>query len=600
MAAARPKNPTAETGRRIGRYRLRRKIGSGGMGAVYLADIEGPGGFGKWFALKLIHPHFEDSDRLLRMFHEEANIAGRIEHPNVCQVTDFGRDDDGTLYLVLEYLRGLPLSAIMQSIGRDLPVWLGPRVVADAARGLHAAHELTTEDGRALGLVHRDVSPQNLFVLFAGPCKVLDFGIARIEGGMVTTREGELRGKLGYMAPEQIDDATSVDRRADVWALGVVLWEAITGKRLFHGGRHTDVVVRVLHERLTRPSKHRPECDKALDDIVLGALRRDREDRIASAGELADLLEDWLHGRTERNGHAAVSAYLKSSLPEAVATDERTILELGNPGGATPAPVLETDAATHDRPPSARLRVVPPPPPPVGRNVAPHRDRTTTIVVAVAAAVVAISLSIAVVAWSIRSQDSEQPNASTRPRPMDARPLSPQRGERQGEGPRNSPSEPPTPHNRSTLVGRRNSGPGPLTPNGERVGVSGEGVSGERSTSSGPGPLSPNGERVGVRGGDSPRSPSRTPRTPPATPVRSATGSLNLMAIPESDVYLRGRRLGRTPLVGTVLPEGTHRLELRPLNGSPRRFVTARIHPNRTTRLALRGTGSTSSSTEDP
>ena len=282
--------------RRIGRYDICFELAAGGMATIYLARMDGPGGFRKLVALKCIHPHLVKQSGFVEMFLDEARLASRVGHPNVCSVFDFGFADS-TYYIAMEMLVGEMVGRLCRMVEQHpalspLPAHAGfcARIIADAAEGLHAAHELRGDDGQPLQVVHRDVSPQNLIVTYDGAVKVMDFGIARAVDQLHLTRTGTVRGKFPYMAPEQIEQAT-VDRRADVWSLGVVLWELLTGKRLFHREREVDTMRAVLSAPIPAPSSVRPGIPRAIDAVALHALARNPAHRFASARELVLALE---------------------------------------------------------------------------------------------------------------------------------------------------------------------------------------------------------------------------------------------------------------------------------------------------------------------
>ncbi|MCZ7682850.1 MAG: protein kinase [Sandaracinaceae bacterium] len=284
---------------KIGRYRLCYELGAGGMATVYLARAEGPGGFAKPVAIKRIHPHLARRRDLVEMFLDEARIASLISHPNVCNTFDFG-EDAGAYYLAMEYLVGEPLHVVQRRLARSEEL-LGSlrwqrafaKIMADACEGLHAAHELKDERGRALDVVHRDVSPQNIFVTYDGIAKVVDFGVAFATDRITRTVTGGIKGKLGYLAPEQIAHAP-YDRRLDVWALGIVLWEGLTGQRLFVGRSEVDTIMAVEHKVVLPPSVVVGSVPRALDDIALKALSRDPEQRYPTARAMARELVEWL------------------------------------------------------------------------------------------------------------------------------------------------------------------------------------------------------------------------------------------------------------------------------------------------------------------
>ena len=214
-----------EEAKKLGRYELVWELGTGGMASVYLARVRGPAGFNKWLAIKRIHPHLAKDPRFVEMFLDEARIAAAVHHPNVAHVFDLG-DDAGERFLAMEYLHGEHLGTVAVRAVRErgrLEPELAARIIASAADGLHHAHEARDAEGRHLGLVHRDVSPQNIFVTYDGSVKLTDFGIAKAAGRLTHTQTGGTKGKVSYMAPEQAL-GHAVDRRTDVWALGVVLW----------------------------------------------------------------------------------------------------------------------------------------------------------------------------------------------------------------------------------------------------------------------------------------------------------------------------------------------------------------------------------------
>lgn len=276
----------------FGPYVLQRELASGGMATVYEATRVGDQGFVRRVAIKRIHPHLARDRAFVDMFLDEARIAARITHPNVCQVVDYGRID-GVSFLAMEFLHGKSLGQVFAALAHRATrgsdhVRFVASVVLEAAEGLHAAHELTDESGSPLDVVHRDVSPQNLFLTFDGEVKVVDFGIASARDKTHHTQTGEIKGKLAYMAPEQM--AGSVDRRSDVWALGIVLWEALALRRLFKRNSQAETVIAVERDVIAPPSSARPELTGALDAVTLEALARDVEARFPSARALATAL----------------------------------------------------------------------------------------------------------------------------------------------------------------------------------------------------------------------------------------------------------------------------------------------------------------------
>jgi len=308
---------TSLEGRRLGRYLLRHKLAEGGMASIYLAQVHGDQNFTRWVALKVVHPGRADDPAFATMLADEARIIARIHHPNVCSVMDFGSEGD-QIYLVMEYLHGESLSAAAKRARgsrKSFPAWLAARTVADAARGLHAAHELTDEHGEPLEVVHRDVSPGNIMISYDGPAKVIDFGVVRARGRETKTQVGVVKGKITHMAPEQLL-GKEVDRRADVWSLGVVLWEATLGRRLFRGSSPGETVKNVTQARIPRPSEIAPNYPPALEHAIMGALRRDVESRTATARVLAHRLEAYLCDLGSPTGHAEVATWMRSAFSD--------------------------------------------------------------------------------------------------------------------------------------------------------------------------------------------------------------------------------------------------------------------------------------------
>src|SRR5579883_776159 len=241
---------------RLGRYDLLFELARGGMGAVYVGRLVGAHGFDRLVAVKRLTR--EDAD--VEAFLEEARVSARISHPNVVQTFELG-EEQGMPFLVMQLVEGVSLARLLsklaardEAIGADLAAW----ILAQAAAGLHAAHELRSVDGRPLGLVHRDVSPQNVLLSYEGRVYVTDFGIAKLRDARRSTESGVVKGKFAYMSPEQAR-AQPVDRRSDVFALGILLYEAIVGARLFQGESPAETVLRVVEQATPSPRAARPE-----------------------------------------------------------------------------------------------------------------------------------------------------------------------------------------------------------------------------------------------------------------------------------------------------------------------------------------------------
>ncbi len=281
--------PRGYEGRTLGGYHLIREIACGDMATVYLGHKSQHAGIGQVAAVKVIHPHLARDTDFVDMFLDEARIVSFINHPNVCRVLDFGKSD-GTYYLAMEYVMGetwadvaARLSEVPEAESMYVPVLA--QVLAQACEGLHAAHDAEDAQGNPLNIVHRDISPHNIMVGYDGSVRVLDFGIASATERLHTTRNGAVKGRLSYMAPEQMR-GQAVDRRADVWSLGVVLWEGLARQRLFRRDNEAKTVLAVTQEPVPTLGQCGQLVSGTLQRIVTRALERDRGIRYGSAREL--------------------------------------------------------------------------------------------------------------------------------------------------------------------------------------------------------------------------------------------------------------------------------------------------------------------------
>ncbi len=277
-------------GTRVGRYTLVREIASGGMATVFLARV-GEGAAEREVAIKRLHPHLATEDDFVSMFFDEARLAARIHHPNVVSTLEI--DDVDGLAIVMEYIEGVTLLELARDLARRksrLPLPVATRIALDLLAGLHAAHELRDAEGRSLDLVHRDVSPHNVLVGVDGVSRITDFGIAKASVRLTSTRDGQTKGKLSYMAPEQLS-TDDVDRRADVFAAGVVLWEIVTGRRLFIGSSDARIMHALVYGDFPSPRSVDPSISEELDAVVMRALSRDASARWSSCLEFATALK---------------------------------------------------------------------------------------------------------------------------------------------------------------------------------------------------------------------------------------------------------------------------------------------------------------------
>lgn len=591
-------------GRKLGRHRLERRLAQGGMATVYLAKQEGPGGFDRAVAIKVVHAHLAREQRFSTMFLDEAQLTGKLHHPNICGVIEFG-EQDGLLYLVMEYLHGETLSAVVRRGWRDggaLPPPLVARIVCDAARGLHAAHELRDEQGQPLELVHRDVSPQNVMVLYDGHTKLTDFGIARARGRLTHTATGEVKGKISFMSPEQLQSGL-VDRRTDVWALGVVTWEALTGRRLFRGDNEGATALNVVNAAIPPPSSVVSDIPPALDRVVTRALSRDLSTRTSSAAELADELEAYLYGRGRPLGATEVAAWMDAHFAErqrarraAFEAPREPAAALSPSGTSLPLAELKTQVledleveAPVPEPPTEEQSAV------RTTGITPERRagrrrRASAWLGGVFGLMAVASLAL-ILSWT----DAGEPAPSTT-LPSTAGPQAvthaavPRPGPPSAEAPANTTSDTPADDDPTAQPNPRPSTEADTGPSNAQP------TSGQPASPPPPTDARATAERsnpqIGRPASPRPTGARTSPRPAPATaspPTTAPPGQLNLLAIPQAEVFLRGRSLGRTPLVSRELPAGRHTLELREVSGARRTLrVPVVIEPDQRTNRSVR------------
>jgi serine/threonine-protein kinase len=293
-----PTNP----GSVLGKYHILATLGRGGMSSVYVAVARGPAGFHKLLVLKELTADLSQAGEFVRMFRDEARLTALLSHPNVVQTYEVAQHEQRH-FIVMEYLRGQPLSEVLRRAKNSggMPAAFAARIVADVCEGLHHAHELTDLDGKPLHVVHRDISPHNVFLTYEGHVKVLDFGIAKTAARSVVTETGVLKGKISYMSPEQAR-GVDVDRRADVFATGVALYEALANARMWRAEDGEVDILRALMQGpvASSPRAVRPDVPEALDAICRRALAIDREARYPTCAEMARDLEAFLETVTPR------------------------------------------------------------------------------------------------------------------------------------------------------------------------------------------------------------------------------------------------------------------------------------------------------------
>jgi serine/threonine protein kinase len=335
---------------RLGRYQVVGRIATGGMAEVYLAVHGELAGFRTPVVLKKVLPHLACNPEFIDMFLDEARIASLLDHPNVVRIYEVGRSES-EYFLAMELVQGKPLQALLRRANDSRAHVLEPRlaafIVAQAASGLHHAHNLTDPLGNTLGLVHRDVSPQNILLSFEGSVKVIDFGVARALGRITETQTGGMKGKFGYMSPEQAR-GEDLDLRADIFALGVVLWEAVTGKRLFQRDNDLATMRALIYDPIPKPSTVSPVVE-GLESIIMRAMARDPAQRFQTARDLANALERFV----VLSGGASASdlgSVMKSHFAQDYAVWQQTIRTAVN------LPALGSDPTGPTTPPPSPWR----------------------------------------------------------------------------------------------------------------------------------------------------------------------------------------------------------------------------------------------------
>ncbi len=309
--------PIPPAARTIGRYALHREIATGGMATVFVGRALGAIGFSRTVAIKRLHPHFARDPEFVSMFCDEARLAARIHHPNVVPTLDVVAIG-GELFLVMDYVQGESLFKLLRALrhrGEKLPTRITVAILTGVLSGLHAAHEATNELGEPLEIVHRDVSPQNILVGTDGVARVLDFGVAKAAGRVQETHGSMMKGKLPYMSPEHLR-GTSIDRRTDIFAASAVLWEMLTGRRLFDGTNDGQIVTQVLQTEYPSPRSIVPTIPPAFESIVMRGLSMDPENRWKTAAEMSMALERAAPPATPREVGEFVSRAANESLQE--------------------------------------------------------------------------------------------------------------------------------------------------------------------------------------------------------------------------------------------------------------------------------------------
>lgn len=617
LPIAPPPPLVVEPGSELAGYRVLRTLAFGGMAQIFLAI---QGSTGRLVVLKQILPHLASNPEFVQFFQHEGDLGRRLRHPNLVETIEAGRagPHGETCFIALEYLRGKSAIELLRAAARariDIPLGVAVRLVADAARGLHHAHIATDDAGQPLKVVHRDVTPHNLFVCRDGVTKVLDFGIAKAASQLHQTRTGTIKGKFAYLAPEQIRGG-AIDRRVDVFALGIVLYELLTLRPLFRGANDAETLDRILHLDIQPPERLRRGVPPGLGAVALRALQRDPERRLPSAEALADSIEAVALAEGIEATPAAVAELVGRLFPELAAEDVEAAelmrqSQVSAVSGSSETPPVGVGALPERD--DAAVRAVAAMPvgvatgsatsvaPPISRRVA-----RALVLLVVVAAVVALALVAASRIRAARSALAPAAPASDEVRPAAAAP-SVTTPEQPAPA---APSAPAPTTNAPTLARPEGALPAP-TRDAQRVAPRAAAASAEATLRlQGDGPLSATIDGKAARPGPDGAyrlSPGRhqivvagpalaAPRTLTleAAPgdallqrIRSGRGTLRVVATPWAEVTIDGKPLGVTPLPPSELVEGAHTIVLKngELGSTLRRKVV--VQPGKETTLRV-------------
>lgn len=549
-------------------YRLCLRIASGGMATVYLAMYRGTDGLQRPVAVKLIHPHLAKHAEFVEMFFDEAQLAACLDHPGICALYDFGRTRD-SYFLAMEYLVGETferVGAVLQQRSRATTMMRTPyfiaRLVADVAEALHSVHEARDEEGRPLEIVHRDVTPHNLFVLYDGSIRVTDFGIARSRDRVHQTQSGVLKGKIGYMAPEQLGQEP-VDRRCDVWSVGVVLWEMLANERLFSAPNVAATVDAVQNRPVRAPSQLNPFVPAALDAIALRALDRDKAKRYQTMRELALDLELFLSTRKDTVPAADVTEWLDGLFPGEGARRRDLVARTRGmvPTSMPPAPIsLAGDEARTDELTLPRLN-----------RPAAHKRMVSRPLWGAAGSLLVLAMGAWAVYAALTGVDSRLTQHSKTPVAAGASAVEERFEPATLSAVRAAPGSSVSAHQPALVPA-----PTEQRARGPAVPAAPGFVSSAPSGAAAAEPAARSLKRTPPRAPAASARPAPA-RTAPTEPVAvAARGQVFVSATAPAEVFYLGKRVGRAPL-GISLPVGTQLLELKPSSGGPAVSVTVDV-----------------------
>ncbi|MCU0673225.1 MAG: protein kinase [Myxococcota bacterium] len=618
--------PHAVPPRRVGGYEIVASLGRGGAGEAFLALTSGSSDFRKLVVLKLLHPELEESLEVVDQFLDEARLAARLSHPNIVPTLEVGRHESQH-YIAMAYLEGMPLGRVLSMLSRRderVSPEIAARIAVELLDALAYAHALRDFDGTPLEIVHRDVSPPNVFVCWDGSVKLLDFGIARAASRRASTDSGLIKGKFGYIAPEQAS-GEGTDRRADLWSVGVVLWEMLTGRRLFPARNDVGTLHALVAGTITPVTTHAPDAPPALVAVLERALQRDPDERFPSAEEMRDALTVWLDEQPRAVTRDDVAAWLGDAF---VGERERQQALLRQCiGGARLGASATGSFHVASRGPSSESRKISTRPPPE-----PEKPRLAWGPIGFALVSV---LALIGVAWrsSLDAPVDETTSASgTRANPAGASAAG--TGSTTGASTTRASTTGASTTGASTTGASATMG-GSATTGGNAAraanvtatsvanvtatsvasasvtnadavdtntvgstGASGSAVPGSQtsgaSATTSTGTSYANAARRGTTSARTARTaaaPAANVETPPVEPappaVAEETGWLSLDATPWATVALDGRSLGHTPLMRVEVPAGEHELVLENPERGIRRVYVVRVRPGETVRRRI-------------
>lgn len=348
-------------GERFGKFVLERKLAVGGMAEIFLATHQGPEGFKKHVAIKRILPHLTEDTDFVTMFLDEARLVARFNHPNIVQIFELG-EVDRRFFLAMEYVHGISMSKLLKACRKKdipLPLEYGAKIVSFACEGLDYAHSFADADGTPLNLIHRDISPQNLMVSYDGVVKVLDFGIAKATGNVYQTRTSSLKGKAAYMSPEQITAKGGLDRRSDIFSLGIVLFEVAAGQRPFSGDTELELMMAIVKQAAPDPRQFDETIPADLSAIISRALAKDREQRYQSCRELRQELEEFLLNRRMLVDNYTLGAFAREVIPPGDSVVGYSVPTPSGPSAAGQDRAATTPSRARARTPTGQRKPIP-------------------------------------------------------------------------------------------------------------------------------------------------------------------------------------------------------------------------------------------------